>query len=252
MHEDCWAPANPTEPLGKRRHEAFGKNGNGQLGVMSVDSPEGLETMKSMAEGTGGRAFFNTNDLKGAIAKAMDDAEVTYTLGFYAPETPDGTFHELKVKVDRAAVDTRHRGGYFSSFDKPPAEKDRMTTMREVASSALEATGIGLMAEMERVSNSLRVTVRLNLEDCSLENRNGRWVGGANVVFVSQAADGKTLAVASKTLTFDLTDEVYVARKRDGVIIEQTVESNARLGRIRVVALDDRSGGVGSLSLAAK
>jgi hypothetical protein len=99
---------------------------------------------------------------------------------------------------------------------------------------------------------SLRLILRLNLEDCSLENRNGKWIGGADVAFLSQAADGKPLAFASKTLTFDLTDEVYLARKRDGVTIQQTLDANPKLSRIRVVVLDHQSGAVGSLSLAPK
>jgi hypothetical protein len=49
-----------------------------------------------------------------------------------------------------------------------------------------------------------------------------------------------------------LTDQVYLARKRDGVTIEQILEANPKLNRIRVVVLDHQSGAVGSLSLAPK
>jgi len=30
---------------------------------------------------TGGRAFYNTNDIQGAVQSALADAQVTYTLG---------------------------------------------------------------------------------------------------------------------------------------------------------------------------
>ncbi len=66
--------------------------------------PKGHDTMQALADYTGGRAFINTNDIRGAIRKAVEDSEVTYTLGFYpASETLDGKYHELKVKVDRKA-----------------------------------------------------------------------------------------------------------------------------------------------------
>ncbi len=249
-----WDPASPPGPVNNPRNRAgFGKRGNGQLGILPVDTPEGLETMKSLADGTGGHAFYNTNDLQSAIGKAMEDADVSYMVGFYASDPPDEAFHEIKVKVDRPGVETRHRRGYISSTVKAPVEKDRVMILRDASASALEATAIGLMASIERVHqpkpNSFVITLKLNLDDFALENRNGKWTGATDVDFVSQAADGSALGLASKTIKFDLTNDVYLARKRDGVFLEQTVEANPKLARIQVVVLDHQSGAVGSLSL---
>jgi hypothetical protein len=43
--------------------------------------------LSHFAESTGGLGLFNDNDLRAAIAQAMRDSAVTYTLGFYPPET---------------------------------------------------------------------------------------------------------------------------------------------------------------------
>ena len=40
------------------------------------------DTMNELASRTGGRAYYNTNDLAKAIHEAVDDSRVTYTLGF--------------------------------------------------------------------------------------------------------------------------------------------------------------------------
>ena len=73
-----------------------------------------LDGLKWMAEQTGGRIFYNRNDLGTAVQEAMQDGEVSYTLGFYSQhEKADGSFHMVKVKVDRVGVDVRHREGYF-------------------------------------------------------------------------------------------------------------------------------------------
>lgn len=71
--------------------------------------PTSIAEMRTLAEETGGRAFVNTNDLTGAIRQAVDDGAVTYTLGFYPdPDSLDGTFHKLKVRVlHHGAVDIR-------------------------------------------------------------------------------------------------------------------------------------------------
>ena len=62
--------------------------------------PETFVTMRLLAERTGGKAFYGTNDISGAIRQAMNDCRVTYTLGYYPADVKwDGSFHELKVKV---------------------------------------------------------------------------------------------------------------------------------------------------------
>jgi hypothetical protein len=55
------------------------------------------QTMEELASRTGGRAYYNTNDLAKAINEAVDDSRVTYTLGFYPiAEKFDGKFHGIR------------------------------------------------------------------------------------------------------------------------------------------------------------
>ncbi len=80
--------------------------------------PVGINDMQTLAEATGGRAYVNGNDLTGAIRAAINDGEVTYTLGFYLDAASlDGKFHELKVRVKRASLDVRTQRGYFALKD---------------------------------------------------------------------------------------------------------------------------------------
>lgn len=244
--------ATQLAPGGSRRSRngAFGTATNGQIGALTVDTPDGLETMKQLAEGTGGRAFVNTNDLQGAVDKAMEDADVSYMLGFYAPDPSDESFHELKVKVDRPGVEARYRSGYLSMSSKPPGKNDRTAILRNAATSSLDATAIRLAAALDPAqSGSIQVTLKIDMNDFVLENKNGKWSGGADVDFVSLAADGKVLGLASKTISFDLTNDAYLARKKDGVILQQSVAANQKLARLRVVVLDHETGAVGSLSM---
>lgn len=65
------------------------------------------------ANETGGNAAGNT-DVGMAVERAVEDSDVTYTLGFY-PEILDGTYHNLKVKVQRRGVEVRSRQGYVAA-----------------------------------------------------------------------------------------------------------------------------------------
>ena len=53
-----------------------------------------LETMQIVADRTGGRAFYSTNDITNSIRRAVDDSAVTYMLGFYPRDNEWNTeFH---------------------------------------------------------------------------------------------------------------------------------------------------------------
>lgn len=74
--------------------------------------------MKRLASRTGGRAFFNRNDIETGIRRALDDSRCSYELIHYPQHNPwNGEWRELKVKVDRPDVNVLARGGYFASPD---------------------------------------------------------------------------------------------------------------------------------------
>lgn len=72
-------------------------------------------TMNDLADRTGGRAFYNRNDLDGAVRDSITDGSTYYTLGYY-PENKDwnGSFRKIQVKLSRGGVKLRYRIGYFA------------------------------------------------------------------------------------------------------------------------------------------
>jgi VWFA-related protein len=72
------------------------------------------QTMRMLADRTGGRAFYNTNDITNSIRRAVDDSADHYMLGFYPLESEWNTsFHSIKVKVNRPGVEVRYRQGFY-------------------------------------------------------------------------------------------------------------------------------------------
>lgn len=72
-------------------------------------------TMLEMAQATGGHAFVNTNGLKEAIDKAIEEGSNYYTIA-YTPTNRKwaGDFRKIQVKVDRPGVTLAYRRGYFA------------------------------------------------------------------------------------------------------------------------------------------
>lgn len=78
------------------------------------------ESLHTLAEGTGGRAILNANDLRPELAGLREDFSTFYALGYSPAHNGDGKEHRIEVKVKRPGVRLRYRVSYR---DKPVIEK---------------------------------------------------------------------------------------------------------------------------------
>src|SRR6185312_5440170 len=125
------------------------------------------QTMQEVASRTGGRAFYNTNDIAHAIDAAADDSRVTYTIGFYpADDNFDGKFHTIDVDLPyHSGVKLRYRKGYFDIPTKPEDEKSRQTELRDAVWSPIDATSMSPTASVKPAAGnpaSLDITMKVD------------------------------------------------------------------------------------------
>jgi VWFA-related protein len=74
-----------------------------------------MDSLRSLAENTDGRAIVNRNDLGAAMKQIVRDASAYYLIGYTSSQAPmDGKFHEIKVRVKRPGVQVRARKGYWA------------------------------------------------------------------------------------------------------------------------------------------
>jgi VWFA-related protein len=80
------------------------------------------DVMAELADGTGGALFHNNNDLVEGFKSLTDAPEVVYVLELSLDGVkPDGSYHRLKVKVDREGLQLQARRGYSA----PKLEKNK-------------------------------------------------------------------------------------------------------------------------------
>ena len=73
------------------------------------------DTLRVLAEETGGRAIVNQNDLRPGLQQMLEDASGYYLLGYNSSAAPtDGEFHEIEVRVRREGLRVRAREGYWA------------------------------------------------------------------------------------------------------------------------------------------
>jgi VWFA-related protein len=103
-------------------------------------------TMDVMADDTGGRAFYNTNGLKEAVATAMKEGSVYYTLS-YAPSNTkqDGGVRHVKVELTKPALrdagyQLSYRRTYFAGNSDANVAPSNVAQPEDSADDPLAAT----------------------------------------------------------------------------------------------------------------
>ncbi|MGB8131776.1 MAG: VWA domain-containing protein, partial [Candidatus Angelobacter sp.] len=73
------------------------------------------DTMRDVADRTGGKAFLNTNNLVASMSSSVDDGSTYYTLEYYpSNKTWDGKFRTIQINSSRPGVKLRYRQGYYA------------------------------------------------------------------------------------------------------------------------------------------
>jgi VWFA-related protein len=78
------------------------------------------EMLNNMADTTGGRAYYGTNDFAGALARGFEDGSSYYTLA-YRPENHNWNSHFRKIalKLEQHGYTLAYRRGYYAFPDQP-------------------------------------------------------------------------------------------------------------------------------------
>lgn len=83
------------------------------------------ETLATLANDTGGRAFFDTNDFTKAYDRVQADTSTYYVLGYRSTNTRmDGRYRKITVKLNRPDVKLEYRTGYYGPRDFQHYTKD--------------------------------------------------------------------------------------------------------------------------------
>jgi VWFA-related protein len=179
-------------------------------------SPIGFDTMEQLAAQTGGVAYHDTNNIHGVIAKALEDSEVSYTLGFYPDSVRlDSEFHPLKVQVQRPGVDARYRKGYIAVPGGKP-DPQWAQQMADALTSPLDASGIALSARLDRTSHQVAISIAGG--DIVFDPDGDHWACALDMVFQQQAPDGRNSVSSEKLVRLKPKASEYAALRCDTMV----------------------------------
>jgi VWFA-related protein len=219
-----------------------------------ADSTSGTNSLNVLAQNTGGRAFFNRNDVDRAIRDAVEDSHVSYTLGYYPMHGKwDGKFRAIKVKVNRPGMEIRARNGYFAADLSKLKESELIGMLQEAADSPFDLSGVGLAVRAEAVdtggTRELRLSIDIDPRDVTLFSERGYWVGGINLMLLQRTAEGAGVARLAQTFDLKFSPEEYAQLQANGLILDHQVEIDSHALLLRVVVRDSHTGSLGTVSV---
>lgn len=203
---------------------------------------------RDLAEATGGRAFRRSSGIANELDSVVDDGRAAWLLSFSPDQPPDDQYHLITVKVTgRRDVTLHYRTGY--EYDKEPAtRKDRF---RRAIWQPADANEIGLTANLMPADKGATVKLSITATDLDLAQQDNMWLDKLDIFLVQRDDAGLHAQVNGQILGLRLKPETYQRMLREGVPFEAKVETKPDTGSVRIVAVDENSGRMGSVTLPA-
>lgn len=103
--------------------------------------------MVAVAEATGGVAYYNTNGLKEAVGKAVENGANYYSVSYRPPNLAyDGAYHRINVVLKQKGMHLSFRKGYYAD----DVANNALTPSLTLATSAPQPYGNNMQASMGR------------------------------------------------------------------------------------------------------
>lgn len=98
----------------------------GDIETFSIQNIDDQNTMRRLAESTGGKPYLNTSDLGGAVQKAIDNGSSYYTLVYNPANRDKPGYRKIAVHLASSGYNLAHRDGYYvdEAGSKPASAND--------------------------------------------------------------------------------------------------------------------------------
>ena len=212
-----------------------------------------ISTFKSVAAATGGKIFYNNNDLGRGVREALDDSRVVYTLTYNADlPASDSAYHQIRVETTRHGVRLRYRPGYYATGKQEAAPMEEADRLTELIRSPRDLPGIGLQGVIETApdrAGEVSVLVRVNAADLDLVPDADTWSGEIRLGAMQLGAGGEMLGGATDSGEVRLEQTPYQRALENGLLFRLKFQRNPAAVAVRVGLVEERGGRMGSMSL---
>ncbi len=179
------------------------------------------EVLATLADGTGGFTIFNTNDLAGGLDRISKEGNEFYILGYVPRDSPEGSCHTLKVKMNTGGLNVRSRSGYCNVKPENPLAGKPVEKQLEARAAATGNAG-SIHGNFESPyfytgPNVARVNLAMEIpaDTLKFEKDKGKFHSTINVLGIAYKPDGTVGAKFSDTIDLDLEKDQLKAFQKE-------------------------------------
>jgi VWFA-related protein len=231
-----------------------------QRSEQEIRSQDGLFLL---AHDTGGLFLHNTNDIDGALRKAIEDSEGYYLIGYHPDantfdqKTGDPKFHNVAVRVKVPGLRVRTRAGFFGTSDRERQNvaQTRTAQIQHALTSPFGSAGIHvrltpLFSAVPGTGSYLNTMLYIDAKDLHFSDEPEGWHKAAfDLVTMTFGDNGQPIDSLDRTYTIRVKDKTYEGAMKQGIIynVAHPVKKPGAY-QMRAVVRDTSSGETGSAS----
>jgi VWFA-related protein len=227
-----------------------------EAGSSQVVNIESLHTaMDDLAKETGGRAYYNTNDLKWAMQRSFENGSHYYTLAYVpANHNWDSKYRKIKVTLSRRGLDAEYRKGYFATPEHLPSQDEALAQLLGAVQPATpQATALRLEAEVlppDPDHSRVRVTWLVDPANVLFSDAPGnRKTARLQMITVAWDNNLKQTVHQSNTVELSLPPDRYAKLLKNGLSFRQELKLPPGIYHLRLGTLDEGSKKIGTLDI---
>jgi VWFA-related protein len=220
-----------------------------------LDDPSGQRVFESVATESGGKMFFNRNDVDVAVNESVNDGASYYTLSYYpANRDWNGKLRNLKVTLAAPGLVARTRTGYYATPDAAPTDPKIDAEITEAVKNPLTYRGLGLSVSYKVLPGNprtARFAVAVNRHDLGWDTTpNGD--RRCQIMLDAMSVSGKELIAKNevKALQGIVEAKKFDKQMDKPMIFTFTGDLPPNAVRLRIVVRDSKTGNIGSANLA--
>jgi len=234
-----------------------GKNYARNMSTKQMDTQATFQTFASM---TGGRAYYNSNDLAKGFREAVSDSSQYYMLGYYLDRSnTKAGWRKLTVKVQRDHVQVRARSGFFVTNATVDPDTNRNHDLSSALQSPLDYTSLAVWArwgsiEPGKEPGKKHINYDMHLPaDSGIINEADNNHVAVEFVTLAITPEGKQVGrPAGQKIDTHLSAEKVAGMHDKGIAYAGSLELAPGEYTVHFVVRDDLTGRIGSVAAPLK
>jgi len=210
------------------------------------------DSLRTLAEQTGGFASLTSNDFTSAFQRIVDENSSYYVLGYYSNnEKRDGRFRKLEVRLTRPGLEVKARKGYTAPKGKLASNKNVEASagtskeLRFALNSPLQVSDLKLAifaAPLKGPGSKAAVAIvtQIVARDMTFVEKDGKFSNALEISYVAVDKQGKVAAGNRDSIDMALKRDTYARVLQAGFRVQSRLELPPGSYQLRVAA---REGG---------